>query len=422
MSSPSSYLKKAREFESKKEWDKAIAEYRRILDSDAGGNAALYNLLGDLYAKKADLDQAFKNYEKAIELYCEETLYNNAIALCKKCLRVDAERVEIYGRLGGLYASQGLVHEAIRFLTEYADRKKGHGDVKAVETTWLRIIEIAPDNAALHARCADILLELKRSRAAVDALSSLAALLHRKGSHEEATAVEARSAELMAWAPNEEPMPAGGAVPQDLADAVDEIIKIDWSEIDVVGGGIGAAPLAGPLPASERHGAADVPADPRSGSVSVKERAQQEDDLVDLNEVLDEFRSGVAQVLDAGDYQGHYDLGMSYKEMELYDDAIASFRTAAEGAATRLPAIEMIGQCLVEKGNVREAIHHLVQALGAGRADDPAHVGLQYVLGNAYMRLNERDRALACYTAVVAVDPQFRDAEERLRHLQEFAR
>jgi hypothetical protein len=38
------------------------------------------------------------------------------------------------------------------------------------------------------------------------------------------------------------------------------------------------------------------------------------------------------------------------------------------------------------------------------------------------MRLNERDRALACYTAVVAVDPQFRDAEERLRHLQEFAR
>jgi len=424
---PSSSLKKARELEAKKDWDKAIAEYKRILETESGASPALYNLLGDLYAKKSELDSAFKNYEKAIELYCEETLYNNAIALCKKCLRVDPDRVEIFNRLGGLYASQGLVHEAIRFLTDYADRKKIVGDGRAVETTWKRILEIAPSNETLRSKSAEIFLELKRPRAAVDALTGLADLLRKRGAHDEAKAVETRAAEIMVAAPHAEPVPGGGlTVPQELADQIEDVIKIDWSELEALGPRPAPAPAAadprGAATAAAARPSEEILSDALAGTVSIRERAQQEDDLVDLNEVLDEFRSGVAQVLQSEDFQGQYDLGMSYKEMELFDDAIEAFRAASQGADLRVPAIEMMADCLLEKGEVREVVNLITASLDSQTVAGPNDIGLRYLLGNAYLRLNDREHARDCYEKVVAIDPSFRDTQDRLTHLREFVR
>jgi tetratricopeptide (TPR) repeat protein len=428
VASPSLYLKKARELEAKKDWDKAIAEYKRILETESGASPALFNLLGDLYAKKSDLEQAFKNYERAIELYCEETLYNNAIALCKKCLRVDPHRVEIYNRLGGLYASQGLVHEAIRFLTDYAERKREMNDARAVETTWKRIIDIAPSNEALRSKSVEVFLEIKKPRAAVEALTGLADILRKKGAHDEAKAAETRAAEIMVAAPFSEPDPGVVSVPQELVDQIEDVIKIDWNELGALaplsahpsdGSDGEAAPPAPPAAARPR---VEIPPDALSGTVSIKDRAQQEDDLVDLNEVLDEFRSGVAQVLRTEDYQGHYDLGMSYKEMELFDDAIEAFRAASQDADLRVAALEMIADCLMEKGEVREVVTLITGALDGQAAAVADDVGLRYLLGNAYLRLNDREQARACYEQVAALDPSFRDTEERLKHLREYVR
>ncbi len=434
MTTASSSLKKAREFEAKKDWDKALSEYKRILDSEGGKNPALHNAIGDLYAKKMDLERAFAHYEKAIESYCAQDLHNNAIALCKKCLRVDAERVDIYHRLGGLYATQGLVHEAIQYLTEYGERKAAAGDADAVDTTWRRMLEIAPNRPGLRSHYADILIKMKRPHEAVDALAGLAELLHRLGAVDEAKQVEARMQGIFETIAREEGTPIPQAVkPQASTSAADtaetgRAPDIDWGALDLGGDAAKRKPPApkapaAPVPsksASSLKNAA-VPADMRTGNVSVSDRAQQEDDLIDLDDVLSEFRSGVSEVINKGDFQSQYDLGMSFKEMELFDDAIEAFRAATGGDELCIPALEMIAHCLLEKGEVVKAIEHLTESLDGGR-DGEAGVGLRYLLGNAYLRVNDRDRARACYEAVVAVDPAFRDVQERLRHLTEAAK
>ncbi|MFN0151474.1 MAG: tetratricopeptide repeat protein [bacterium] len=446
MTTSSSSLKKAQEYASKKDWDRAIAEYEKLLDRDSTQNASFYNLIGDLLVKKGDYDRAFQNFEKAIDTYCEQTLYNNAIALCKKCLRVDESRVEIYNKLGGLFASQGLVQDALHHLGEYATRKRVTGDTKSVDATWKRILGIAPGNAALRQRFADVLFEMNRQREAAAELSTVAQLLREQGEERGAEAAEKRARE-MAQAAQES---GGGAVAtaEMGADAaVVERISIDWesndmaipespgmeeSEMivsrnkDLFGAGadsdeavidlgidlaLETADESGTDASGALHGVE------RAGNVSVRERAEQEDDLIDLNEVLDEFRAGVSQVIASEDYQSHYDLGLSFKEMELYDDAIDAFRAATASPELRYPSLEMIGECLLDRGDAASAVTHLAAALEDVALDDDASMGLRFVLGNAYMRQNDRPRAAECYAAVLSIDPTFRDAAARLKHV-----
>ena len=460
---PSSSFKKAQDFVSKKDWDKAIAEYEKLLDRESSQNASLYNLIGDLQSKKGDLDRAFQNYEKAIDIYCDQTLYNNAIALCKKCLRLDEKRVEIYNKLGGLFASQGLVQDALHYLTEYAKRKRMTGDARAVEATWKRILSIAPDNTTYRGRYIEALIEMKHHREAASELDSLARLHRQRGEEKDAAAAELRAKEIAVRArssPTAEPAGAEAGspasapltVPAPKGVAVEEEpvqhIAIDWSARE-------KQTPESPGMDSDLHiertsdvlyTAADIPAPPidlgidlgldgddagvgaagasssiehgiEHGNVSVRERAEQEDDLIDLNEVLDEFRSGVSQVIAKEDYQSHYDLGLSYKEMELYEDAIEAFRSALPSDEHRFPSLEMIGECLLEKGDAVKAIAHLTEALAGRDALNVQDVGLRYVLGNAYLRQKDRARAAECYKSVLAADPNFRDAASRLAHV-----
>src|SRR5262245_37316832 len=396
----SASLKKARKYEAKKDWERAISEYKRALDSDGGGNPALLNLIGDLFAKKMDVPRAFEYYEKAIETYCGDTLYNNAIALCKKCLRVDPERVEIYNRLGGLYASQGLVHEAIQFLTEYGERMAKAGKTEAVDTTWQRMLEIAPNRPGLRSRYAEVLLKMRRPHEAVEALAGLAELLHRLGALDEAKQIDSRMQEIVDKIAREEGDPTGVAPDETRPAAAaaasglgEKSGRIDWNALDTLGNSVGEPPTpkADPLPkvASPYKNAA-IPSDMRTGSVSVSDRAQQEDDLIDLDDVLGEFRSGVSQVIGKSDFQSQYDLGMSYMEMELYDDAIEAFRVAAAAETLANPALEMIAQCLLDKGEIEKAIEHLTASLNVS-SPEADRIGLHYLLGNAYLRLHDRE-------------------------------
>jgi tetratricopeptide (TPR) repeat protein len=462
---PSSNFKKAQDFASKKDWDKAIVEYEKLLDRETSQNASLYNLIGDLNSKKGDLDRAFQNYEKAIDIYCEQTLYNNAIALCKKCLRLDDARVEIYNKLGGLFASQGLVQDALHYLTEYAKRKRMTGESKAVEATWKRILSIAPDNTTYRGRYIEALIEMKHHREAASELDSLALLHRQRGEEKDAAAAERRAQEMAERArsgPGAEPAGAeagsrasatrAAAAPKGVAVEEEPVehIAIDWSakEKQTPDSPGMDSDLHIERTSDVLYTSADVPApaidlgidlgldgddtggdaaDASSaiehgldhGNVSVRERAEQEDDLIDLNEVLDEFRSGVSQVIAKEDYQSHYDLGLSYKEMELFEDAIEAFRAALPSDAHHFPSLEMIGECLLEKGDAVKAIAHLTEALAGREELNVQDVGLRYVLGNAYLRQKDRTRAAECYKSVLAADPNFRDAATRLAHVTE---
>ena len=61
--------------------------------------------------------------------------------------------------------------------------------------------------------------------------------------------------------------------------------------------------------------------------------------------------------------KAHYQLGMAYRELGLVDEAIEEFRRSAADARYTLLACDMIGLCLLAKGDAEAAIHQLNRGL-----------------------------------------------------------
>jgi tetratricopeptide (TPR) repeat protein len=156
---------------------------------------------------------------------------------------------------------------------------------------------------------------------------------------------------------------------------------------------------------------------PRDTRMRVKEPTVTGDEDADFDQLLQNFREGVARSLGDDDYESHYDLGVAYKEMGLLDDAVAEFQRALRSPTHRLPAYEALGQCFLEQGSFPVAVTVLSRALHEPGLDDEQRVGVLYLLGYACEALQRRDEARSYYQRVYATDIHFRDVAERLTAL-----
>jgi tetratricopeptide (TPR) repeat protein len=156
---------------------------------------------------------------------------------------------------------------------------------------------------------------------------------------------------------------------------------------------------------------------PRDTRMVVPEHEPTGDEEADFADMLRKFKQGIAENVDAQDYQSHYDLAIAYKEMGLIDEAISEFQKALGGSTNRLPAYEALGQCFMEKGQFKLASSILSRAL-AERASDEQLVGVLYLLGRAAEALGNNQDAISYYQRVFVVDIQFRDIAERMSEVE----
>ena len=137
--------RKIAELEAKGATEDAIAELEAAV-KEFPKEGSLYNKLGDLYVKVNRQKNALKTYEKGAQVFKDETYYPNAIALCKKILRFDKNRTEVYGLLGELHKELDQRGEAANYLLEYADRKRKANDLDTALKTYDTIKELVPNN------------------------------------------------------------------------------------------------------------------------------------------------------------------------------------------------------------------------------------------------------------------------------------
>lgn len=133
------------EFEAKGDINKAIVELEKAIQ-EFPREGSLFNKLGDLYIKVNRQKEAIDILEKGARILTEETYYPNAIALCKKILRLDKERIEIYNLLGELHKELGQHVEAANYYLEYADRKLRNNEIDAALKTYESIKDLVPNN------------------------------------------------------------------------------------------------------------------------------------------------------------------------------------------------------------------------------------------------------------------------------------
>jgi tetratricopeptide (TPR) repeat protein len=127
------------------------------------------------------------------------------------------------------------------------------------------------------------------------------------------------------------------------------------------------------------------------------------------------------------DFETHYNLGVAYKEMCLWDEAIEQFQKAidlaapSDGTTHYLECCNMLGHCLTQKGIPRAAILWLKKALAIPGLGEDESQALRYDLGAAYEQLGDIDRAIDTFSEVYGTDVSYRGVAERLRELQQKA-
>lgn len=566
------------ELESKGQIENAVAELEKAIQ-DFPKEGSLYNKLGDLYIKVKRRRDALDIYEQGAKVFKDETYYPNAIALCKKILRLDKNRAEVYKILGELHKELDQRGEAANYFLEYAECKMRKNDMESALKTYSMIKELVPNNPKILETISAIyeqvgkkeegeellkeahdleqkqeklrqeigvdekpevvqeavaekteeqkgepITEEKEDKTEVGAeetvVESEVELEQGSVGEEQEEIVEAAVEEEMEENSPEELISPEVAellsddtkaevenevvaeeAPTGLSD-IDKTIELGelylnlGSEDEAIDCFRGAAheaweekdyntaltlnqkiaqlrpfdlksrkqmieiaqtmgdtalhikallDLAESLNRREVKGEArDVykqvlEIDPENATAQEMLAAIEEPkDFIDLGAVLrtemaDDHRPGVPQSMQdlisqfrqqvfesvgEGDHHSRYDLGVAYKGMGLYQEAIEEFEIAAKDATLKLKALEMISSCFLERGKIDEAVRTLEEGLRVTDRPKREFFGIHFLLGQCYEKKEQMREALKQYLTAYRIDKSVPDLTHRMNELK----
>jgi tetratricopeptide (TPR) repeat protein len=146
-----------------------------------------------------------------------------------------------------------------------------------------------------------------------------------------------------------------------------------------------------------------------------------------LAEIFEEHRVSAEGEPDAnndGDYETHYNLGLAYKEMDLFEEALEEFQTAAslvspaDGTPRYLQCCNLLGHCFMQKSVPELAVKWFNKGLDTPGASEDERQALRYELAAAYEQIGDLEKALSLFTEVYGVDVSYRGVKDRLRELK----
>lgn len=369
MSEAMQIRKRAHECVQAGDLDGALDEYRKLIQGETV-DPNIYNLMGDVYFRKGDKGEAFRQYDQAVISYRKDSLYSNAIAVCRKMARLAPDYDDASRLMGELYLDQGFVSESAGYFLEYAEKLLAKGDLTKACEVLKQVIDAAPRAVRVREQLAKVYQSLGLLDEARSELVAASEIYDEKGEASEAAALRAQAGEIKG---------TGQGVGR---------------EASVEGGGTDRVEIV-----HKRIGLAH--------HVPLK-----------IDEVLRSFREEVRRAIGEEDYKSHYDLGMAYLEMGFYDDALAEFSLAQKLPELRLRSIEMLGRCFMQRDDVELAIEELKAGLEIEGYSLAEYLGLRYNLAMAYEKLGEIGEAKLNYEEIVRTDPSFRDARLRLDDLR----
>src|SRR5262245_27716027 len=102
------------------------------------------------------MQEAVRRYRQAIDEYTTAELFKNAIAVCKKILRISKEDLQIHRSLGDLYAKEGLYGDAQLHYLEYAEGSIRRQEHDAALDALDLVLALSPDNDELSEKYIEI--------------------------------------------------------------------------------------------------------------------------------------------------------------------------------------------------------------------------------------------------------------------------
>ena len=113
--------------------------------------------------------------------------------------------------------------------------------------------------------------------------------------------------------------------------------------------------------------------------------------------------------------RSRYELGLAFRQMGMWDEAARELRPALRGVADRLAVLEALAECLVRGDRPGEAVSLLRENLRS--EEDAEQVGPLYYLGLALAAEGSEAEAREVLARVDAARPGYRDVQARLSEL-----
>lgn len=183
------------------------------------------------------------------------------------------------------------------------------------------------------------------------------------------------------------------------------------------------APPPPPPPAVQRvvvaHSQAPAPASAPATSTAVAGGTD------DLSEVFQEFRAELGEMgEDDEDLETHYNLGIAYREMGLFDEAIGEFQKVAKSVQSgrsfryAMQCSTLLGVTFMDKQEPKIAALWYERALEMPGLDQETVLALRYDLGVAEEQGGDTRAALESFRQVYAINIDYRDVAERIAGLR----
>lgn len=138
---------------------------------------------------------------------------------------------------------------------------------------------------------------------------------------------------------------------------------------------------------------------------------------LDVPELADSQR-GVETEIGDEDTESAYNLGIAYKEMGLYSDAVEQFDRAKSDPVRRISSISLQAECYRSMQQYEKAEEVLTDGLGGADLSMDERIALYYDTGLLYEECDRYADALASYQVVEDKKPQFRDVGKKVAELK----
>ncbi len=136
----------------------AISEYQRVVENDPKDFSTL-NILGDLYAKNSEKQEAVGCFTQVAEYYNMQGFSHKAIAIYNKISRIEPNSMEVSAKLAQLYKSRGSISEAKTHYTALAEQYQRKGQKIEALAIWKQIAELDPNNTDIYLKIAEVSLQ-----------------------------------------------------------------------------------------------------------------------------------------------------------------------------------------------------------------------------------------------------------------------
>jgi tetratricopeptide (TPR) repeat protein len=138
------------------------------------------------------------------------------------------------------------------------------------------------------------------------------------------------------------------------------------------------------------------------------------------NAILQELQRQLSAQLREDDYQTHYHLGIAFKEMDLLQKAIEEFKIALADPSLEFYGYLMLGMCYREMGNYNEAIEHLKKGQKIKPLATKQYEDIYYQLGLTYEEGGQTKDALEAFNKVAELkgdkaSPEFQSKVQKLK-------